>query len=92
MIRTLASKIGQYKRETILTPVFTGLEVLLEVLIPFIIAFVIDSVEAGDLRGVYINGVIMLTLAMLSLICGALAGKYAAAASSGFAANLRDAM
>ena len=92
MIRTLASKIGQYKRETILTPVFTGLEVLLEVLIPFIIAFVIDSVEAGDLRGVYINGVIMLILAMLSLICGALAGKYAAAASSGFAANLRDAM
>ena len=92
MKRHLFKYARGYKLETVLTPTFTALEVLLEVLIPFITASIIDSVQAGDMMGIYKNGAIMLVLAFLSLVCGALAGKFAAGASSGFAANLRSAM
>ena len=43
MIKTLLKQVKQYKRESLLTPLFTALEVLLEVLIPFITASIIDK-------------------------------------------------
>ncbi|HIS30650.1 MAG TPA: ABC transporter ATP-binding protein [Candidatus Limivivens intestinipullorum] len=93
MIKILMKQIGQYKRDTILTPVFTGLEVLLEILIPFITAKIIDEgIEAGNMTRVYQYGLLMLVMAALSLVCGYLAGAFAARASSGFACNLRDSM
>lgn len=93
MIRTLIKQIKEYKMDSILTPIFTALEVLMEVLIPFIIASLIDKgIEAGDLQQVYIYGGLMLVMAACSLLFGVLAGKYAASASTGFACNLRDSM
>lgn len=93
MIRILMGQIKQYRRVSILTPVFTALEVLMEVLIPFVTAAIIDKgIEAGDMGQIYFYGIIMLVMAFLSLAFGALAGKYAAEASSGFACNLREAM
>ena len=65
----------------------------MEVLIPFITAAIIDKgIEAGNLNEVYFYGILMLVIAFLSLACGALAGRYAAKASSGLACNLRDGM
>lgn len=93
MIKTLLKQVKQYKRESLLTPLFTALEVLLEVLIPFITASIIDKgIEQGNIGQVYFYGGLMLIIAFLSLLSGVLAGKYAAAASSGFACNLRDGM
>ena len=93
MIKTLLKQVKQYKRESLLTPLFTALEVLLEVLIPFITASIIDKgIEQGNIGQVYFYGGLMLIMAFLSLLSGVLAGKYAAAASSGFACNLRDGM
>lgn len=93
MIKTLIKQIKEYKMDSILTPIFTALEVLMEVLIPFIIASLIDKgIEAGDLQQVYIYGGLMLVMAACSLLFGVLAGKYAASASTGFACNLRDSM
>ena len=93
MIKTLLKQVKQYKRESLLTPLFTALEVLLEVLIPFITASIIDKgIEQGNIGQVYFYGGLMLIVAFLSLLSGVLAGKYAAAASSGFACNLRDGM
>lgn len=93
MVRTLMKQIKQYKKVSILTPIFTALEVVMEVLIPFITASIIDKgIEAGDMNQVYYYGVIMLIMAFFSLLFGILAGRFAAAASSGFASNLRDGM
>ena len=93
MIKTLAKCIGKYRKESIITPIFTAVEVFLEILIPFITASIIDKgIQAGDMRKVGIYGGIMLIIAFLSLFCGIQAGKYGAAASTGFACNLREKM
>ena len=93
MIKTLLSQVKEYKTASILTPVFTGIEVLMEVLIPFITASLIDKgIEAGNINQVYFYGGMMLLMAFLSLLSGALAGRYAAKASSGLACNLREAI
>ncbi len=93
MVRTLIKQVGEFKKVSLLTPVFTALEVLMEVLIPFITAAIIDKgIEAGNIGQIYFYGSIMIVMAFLSLLFGMLAGKYAAAASSGFACNLRDGM
>lgn len=84
-------QIRQYKKDTILTPVFTALEVIMEVLLPFITAKIIDDgLQQGDMGTVYRYGAIMLVMAVFSLCFGAFAGKYAASASSGLACNLRE--
>lgn len=93
MIKTLAKCMGKYKKESIITTIFTAVEVFLEILIPFITASIIDKgIQAGDMRKVGIYGGIMLIIAFLSLFCGIQAGKYGAAASTGFACNLREKM
>ena len=87
------AQIKQYKKDTILTPIFTALEVLFEVIIPLITAKLIDDgISAGNMSAVVKYGVIMVIVAFLSLGSGVLAGKYAATASTGFACNLRHAM
>ena len=93
MIRTLAAQIKEFKRESVLTPVFMVLEVLFETLIPFLMASIIDDgVEAGNMRHIYIVGGLMILMALAGLYCGIMGGKYGARASTGFARNLRQAM
>lgn len=93
MFKTLKSCVGQYKKATILTPIFTSLEVLMEVMIPFITASLIDKgISSGNMNEVIKYGIIMLVLAFASLFCGVMCGKYAAEASTGFAANVRERM
>lgn len=93
MVKTLFGQVKQYKKVSMLTPLFTALEVFMEVLIPFVMASIIDKgITAGNVKMVYRYGVIMLILAFLSLLFGALAGKFGAEASTGFAANIREAM
>lgn len=93
MIATLLGQVKQYKKDSILTPFFTAVEVLMEVLIPFVTAQIIDKgIEAGNMKNVYSYGLLMLVLAAVSLVSGILAGTFAARASSGFACNLRDGM
>lgn len=93
MIKTLSGCIGQYKRESILTPLFTALEVFMEILIPFITASIIDKgIQAQNMSMVLLYGGIMIACAFLSLFFGVEAGRYASTAATGFACNLRDAM
>ena len=93
MIKTLLAQVKQYKKASLLTPFYAALEVVMEVLIPFITAAIIDKgIEAGSIAKVYQYGALMLVFAMLSLLFGVLAGRYAASASSGLACNLREAM
>ena len=93
MLQKLYLQIGEYKKDSILTPIFTALEVFMEILIPFVTASIIDKgIEAGNMQMVCLYGAVMLILAFFSLFFGIQAGRYAASASSGFACNLRESM
>lgn len=89
MIKNILKSLREYKRETILAPVIVSLEVVLEILIPFLMATLIDHIGEGDMEYISKIGAILIICAVLSLTFGALAGKFAAAASSGLAKNLR---
>ena len=93
MIKTLYRQISQYKTASVLTPVWTALEVVMDVFIPYITASLIDKgIMAGDLSQVYRYGILMIGMAFLSLAFGIMAGRSVALAATGFAANLRQAM
>ena len=93
MIRKLAKSIREYKRIAIMTPVFVALEAGMEVIIPYIIAIIIDKgIGDHNLKIVYLMGGALLLSAVLALIFGVLAGKFAAKASAGFGKNLRKDM
>ena len=93
MIKTLAAHIGEYKKASIITPVFMILEVVFETLIPFLMASIIDDgVEAGNMYHIYMVGAFMIGAALCGLYSGVMGGKYGARASTGFARNLRQAM
>ncbi|MDY2735765.1 ABC transporter ATP-binding protein, partial [Intestinibacter sp.] len=93
MIRKLASYIGEFKKTSILTPLFIVLEAICEVVIPLLMAAIIDNgINNSDMGYIAKVGVLMLVISMLSLACGALAAKYGANASAGYARNLRSAM
>ena len=88
--KVLSKSIGEFKRDTILTPVFVMAETILEILIPFRTAALIDTLRAGaDLNAILQSGLILAAMAMLSLLFGALSGISVAKASTGFARNLR---
>ena len=93
MLKKLAPYIGEFKKETILSPVCIAIEVIMEVILPMLMAMVIDNgVNVGDMNYVLKMGVLMLVVAFISLSGGALCGKYAAIASTGFSKNLRKTM
>ena len=93
MIKTLYRQIGQYWKASLLTPVWTALEVVMDVLIPYVTASLIDKgINAGSMENVYLYGAAMIGMAFLSLGFGILAGRSVAYAATGFAANLRRAM
>lgn len=93
MLKTLASQVKEFKKDSILTPVFMILEVLFETMIPLLMASIIDKgVEMGDIHHIYKVGAMMGVLALCGLWAGVMGGKYASRASTGFARNLRKAM
>ena len=90
VLRTLGHSIREYKKASILAPVFVAVEGILEILIPTIMASLIDEgVTGGSMPATVKFGVILLVCAMVSLGAGFLSGKYAAVAGAGFAKNLR---
>lgn len=93
MIKKLSKYVGEFKKEALLSPVCIAIEVIMEVVLPLLMAAVIDNgVNKGDMNYVIKMGTLMLVVAFISLMGGALCGKYAAIASSGFARNVRRAM
>ena len=93
MIKTLLSSVREYKKESILAPIYVTLESILEIVIPTIMAFLIDNgINKRDMSYVIIMGLVLVLAAAVSLITGILAGRSAAVASAGFARNLRHDM
>lgn len=92
-MKNVLAQLKQYKKDAFLTIGFTILEVIMEVLIPFITAMIIDDgLEQSNMPVILRLGVLMIVMAAVSLFSGAMAGKFAASASSGLACNLREAM
>lgn len=93
MLKTLGAQVKEFKKDSILTPVFMILEVIMETIIPLIMGSIIDGgVQKGNLKHIYLMGALMVLTALVSLWAGAMGGKYGASASTGFARNLRKAM
>lgn len=93
MIKKLSKCIREYKKASILTPLFVSLEVVMEVIIPYYMGKMLDyGVNLGDMNYIVKVGIVLVVFCIMSLVFGALAGKYAAYASAGFSKNLRHDM
>ena len=100
MVKTLAKSIREYKKPSILSPIFVSIEVILECLMPLVIMQFIakinpsgtTSTEGVQMSTILIYGGILIAMAVLSLVTGMLSGRFAARASAGFAKNLRKDM
>ena len=117
--KTITGSIREYKKPSILAPIFVAIEVVLECLIPWIMSLLLEAMNylSGNLNidnlstlvknilfflssdgkppilnAILFFGLILLLCASLSLLCGALSGRFCAVASSGFAKNLRKDM
>ncbi len=97
MLRTLGAQIKEFKKDSVLTPVFMIGEVIMETIIPLLMASIIDNGVngnngSGDMNHIYLTGCLMIVVALASLTFGILGGRYGSRASAGFARNLRRAM
>ena len=93
MLKKLLAYVGEYKKVSLLSPLFIAVEVMMEILIPFLMASIIDDgLNKGNMKHIYFIGLLTLLIAMLSLSTGFAAGRCAAKASSGFAKNIRKAV
>lgn len=93
MLKTLGAQIKEFKKDSILTPVFMIGEVIMETIIPLLMASIIDDgVTAGNMNHIFIIGALMIVAALCSLTLGILGGQFGSRASAGFARNLRKAM
>lgn len=89
----IAKEIRQYKKDALLSPMYTTLCVVLEILIPYLTASIIDKgIAVGDMEHVAKIGSLMAVMAVLAMFCGMRAGIHSARASTGLAANLRESM
>lgn len=93
MIKKLIRSVREYKKASILTPVFVILEVLVEILIPLIMAKMIDTGISGHNSHTLISlGIVLIICVIFGMLCGMLSGSFSAAAAAGFAQNLRQDM
>ena len=93
MLKKLLAYVGEYRKVSLLSPLFIAVEVMMEILIPFLMASIIDDgLNKGNMKHIYFIGLLTLLIAMLSLSTGFAAGRCAAKASSGFAKNIRKAV
>ncbi len=100
VIKTLSGSIREYKKPSILAPIFVAVEVVMECLIPYVMTLLLDKIKTISTSGetdllmnaILSYGLVLILLALVSLCCGVAAGKFCATASSGFAKNLRKDM
>ena len=93
MIKRLMQSVREYKKDSILAPLYVSCEVVLEVIIPFLTAALIDKgIDAGDMNYVLKIGMLLILCALISLTFGILSGRSASIAAAGFAKNLRKDM
>lgn len=90
MLKTLLANVGQYKKDSILTPIYVAGEVVMDVVMPLIMAAMIDQgIEKGNSSAILKYGGLLFLCGLFALVCGTMGARTAATASAGFARNLR---
>ncbi len=92
MIKTILKSVREFKKPSILSIVFVSFEVIMECFIPLIMKMLIDEMQGGELKNVWLYALILVIMAFASLLFGILAGRYCAIASAGLSKNLREDM
>lgn len=94
MIKKLFPYLKEFKKDAILSPLLVILEAICELFLPLLMANIIDDGinGTGGMESIIRNGVLMLLLSVVSMLCGMRAAKHAAYASQGFGRNLRSAL
>ncbi len=90
MIKTLLKSVREYKRASILAPTIIAMEVVMECILPLLMARLINAMSGDSFAAIVRIGIMLVAAAMISLFCGAMAARFAATASCGFAKNLRQ--
>ena len=91
MLQLFLTHLQGYKRQAVKAPVLIVLEVICELLLPLVMSEIVDTaIPTGDVGYIFKMGLVMLALAGVAMFCGVFASKYAAFASQGFGANLRQ--
>ena len=91
LLKTIGKSVREYKKPSILAPIFIVVEVVMETVIPLIMAMLIDEFGNG-IDPILKYGGILLGMAVISLVSGMLAARFSATAATGLAANLRKDM
>ena len=93
MIKTLAKYIGEFKRDSILTPICMIIEVIMEMIMPILMASIVDQgINSSNMAHIYKIGFLMVVCALIGLWGGLMGAKLASRASTGFARNIRRGM
>ncbi|MBQ7706316.1 MAG: ABC transporter ATP-binding protein [Lachnospiraceae bacterium] len=93
MLKTLGKQIKEFKKASIITPVFMIFEVIFDMIIPLLMGKIVSNgIEKEDMNYIITTGIVMIVLAILGLVSGILGGVFGAKAATGFAKNLREAM
>lgn len=91
MLQLFLTHLQGYKRQAVKAPILIVLEVICELLLPLVMSEIVDTaIPTGDVGYIFKMGLVMLALAAVAMFCGVFASKYAAFASQGFGANLRQ--
>ena len=93
MIKMLSKSVREYKKNAVLSPIFIALEVVMDISIPFVMTrMLLPCVETGDVRGIVLNGALVLLMAVVALLFGVISGWHCSTAAVGFGKNLRKDM
>lgn len=92
-MRSLLKYLKDYKKESILAPVFKMLEASFELFVPLVMAAIIDTGIANHDKGyIFRMGGVLVALGLIGLACSVTAQFFSAKAAVGFATKLRHAL
>lgn len=92
-MRKLLVYLKDYKKETVLAPLFKMLEATFELFVPFVMADIIDyGIGASDSGIVLRSGLLLIALGLIGLLCSITAQYFAAKAAVGFSTKLKHAL
>lgn len=85
--------LKDYKKESVIAPLFKMLEAIFELIVPLVVAQIIDTgIKNGDTGYIFERCGILILLAVIGLVCAISAQFFAAKAAVGFASQLRSAL
>lgn len=93
MLKKLMPCVGRYKVYAVLAPIMMLIEVAMEVLLPIVMKEIIDNgISAQNTEYCLRMGLLMIGMSLFSMLGGALSGKFAAIAGTGFAKGVRKSL